>query len=136
MSSSPSFVIQLLLSLERMGNNDASLFSWDTWDVDERFVRQIIEAANRRAGKIITDEDKARRQRQMKNAEKVKELAMAISKKNNSVAEREMDPVRRAALQVKVQRLKEEFDKKLAKHRQVLHSDLVRIAQVTLADFS
>uniref|UniRef100_A0A7I4YC22 BZIP domain-containing protein n=1 Tax=Haemonchus contortus TaxID=6289 RepID=A0A7I4YC22_HAECO len=111
--------------------------SWDTWDVDERFVRQIIEAANRRAGKIITDEDKARRQRQMKNAEKVKELAMAISKKNNSVAERVRCYIRHSQeveedirkltqnmIEVKVQRLKEEFDRKLAKHRQVLHSDL------------
>ncbi|XGW17612.1 hypothetical protein V3C99_002310, partial [Haemonchus contortus] len=110
---------------------------WDTWDVDERFVRQIIEAANRRAGKIITDEDKARRQRQMKNAEKVKELAMAISKKNNSVAERVRCYIRHSQeveedirkltqnmIEVKVQRLKEEFDRKLAKHRQVLHSDL------------
>ncbi|KJH50842.1 hypothetical protein DICVIV_02992 [Dictyocaulus viviparus] len=121
---------------------------WDTWDVDERFVRQIIEAANRRAGRIITDEDKARRQRKMRNAEKVKELAITISKKNNSVAERvrcyirhsqemeedirkltkdmyeEMDPVRRAALQVKTQTIKDEFDKKLSKHREVLHSDL------------
>ncbi|WKY00607.1 hypothetical protein Q1695_014993 [Nippostrongylus brasiliensis] len=123
--------------------------SWDTWDVDERYVRQIIEAANRRAGKVITDEDKARQQRQMRNAERVKELAMTISKKNNSVAERvrcyirhsqeveedirkltqniseEMDPLRRAALQVKTQRLKEEFSRNLAKHREVLHSDLV-----------
>ncbi|WKY00608.1 hypothetical protein Q1695_014993 [Nippostrongylus brasiliensis] len=122
--------------------------SWDTWDVDERYVRQIIEAANRRAGKVITDEDKARQQRQMRNAERVKELAMTISKKNNSVAERvrcyirhsqeveedirkltqniseEMDPLRRAALQVKTQRLKEEFSRNLAKHREVLHSDL------------
>ncbi|KAK5970010.1 hypothetical protein GCK32_012984 [Trichostrongylus colubriformis] len=132
------------MSLHKMSSTP----SWDTWDVDERFVRQIIEAANRRAGKIVTDEDKARRLRQMRNAEKVKELAMTISKKNNSVAERvrcyirhsqeveedirkltqnmseEMDPVRRSALQVKAQRLKEEFDKKLAKHREVLHSDL------------
>ncbi|VDP55753.1 unnamed protein product [Heligmosomoides polygyrus] len=87
MSSSPSFVIRSSFRELRL-NVMAFAFSWDTWDVDERFVRQIIEAANRRAGKVVTDEDKARRLRQMRNAEKVKELAMTISKKNNSVAER------------------------------------------------
>ncbi|KAL6728801.1 hypothetical protein Aduo_010536 [Ancylostoma duodenale] len=138
--------------------------SWDTWDVDERFVKQIIEvgkvqppsiqtksdvqAAHRRAGKVVTEEEKARHARQMRNAERVKELALIISKKNNSVAERvrcyirhsqeveedirkltqkmneEMDPAKKAALQAEIQRLKKDFDMKLVQRRQLLHNDL------------